>query len=168
MKKEKRLKQVFAVFGLCAVMAAVPAGIVNAEDAGSGSTEMEVQGQAEYDLEKGGTQSFEIVDENGEETEIVVEEVPGIARVANGTYKISRNRKGCWTAGFYVNVEGNKLVKAHDKFYKVTKGRISEIKLSKDSTTQATLTLRYHYSGTTNIWKVRAKIFNKKLVVEIS
>lgn len=41
-KKEKRLKQVFAVFGLCAVMAAVPAGIVNAEDAGSGSTEMEV------------------------------------------------------------------------------------------------------------------------------
>ena len=74
--------------------------------------------------ELGGTQSFEMVDENGEETEIVVEEVLGIARVANGTYKISRNKKGYWTAGFYIDIKGNKLVKAHDKFYKVIKGSI--------------------------------------------
>lgn len=150
MKKEKRLKQVFAVFGLCAVMAAVPAGVVNAEDAGSGSTEMDVQGQAEYDLEKGGTQSFEIVDENGKETEIVVEEVPGIARVANGTYKISRNKKGNRTAGFYIDIKGNK-------------GTM----LSKDSNTQATLTLKFD-GDIIEISKVRAKISNEKLVVQIS
>ncbi len=166
MKKEKRLKQVFAVFGLCAVMAAVPAGVVNAEDAGSGSTEMDVQGQAEYDLEKGGTQSFEIVDENGKETEIVVEEVPGIARVANGTYKITGKLKGHWTAGFYIDIKGNRLIKAHDKFYKVTKGSISNMRLQKESDAQATLTLNYKINDFTKISKVRVKILNKKLMVK--
>lgn len=140
---------------------------MNAEDIETGSTETEMQEAAQYDLEKGGTQSFEMVDENGEETEIVVEEVPKIARVANGTYKITRNRKGCWTAGFYVDVSENRLVKAHDKFYKVIKGSIKEIALSKESNTQATLTLKYS-SGLTKISKIRAKISKRKLVVEVS
>ena len=119
-----KIKQAFTLLVMCMAMAVVPAGDVNAEDIGTGSTETEMQEAAEYDLEKGGTQSFEMVDENGEETEIVVEEVLGIARVANGTYKISRNKKGYWTAGFYIDIKGNKLVKAHDKFYKVIKGSI--------------------------------------------
>ena len=79
-----KIKQAFTVLVMCMAMAVVPAGDVNAEDIGTGSTETEMQEAAEYDLEKGGTQSFEMVDENGEETEIVVEEVLGIARVANG------------------------------------------------------------------------------------
>lgn len=131
-------------------MAVVPAGDVNAEDIEIGSTETEMQESAEYDLEKGGTQSFEMVDENGEETEIVVEEVPGIARVANGTYKISRNKKGNRTAGFYIDIKGNK-------------GTM----LSKDSNTQATLTLKFD-GDIIEISKVRAKISNEKLVVQIS
>ena len=148
-------------------MTAASAKDVSAKEDGASSVETKVQEAAEYDLEEGGTQSFEIVDENGEETEIIIEEVPGIARVANGTYKITRNRKGCWTAGFYVDVKENRFVKAHDKFYKIIKGSIKDIRLSKESNIQATLTLRYN-NGLTKISKIRAKISNRKLVVEVS
>ena len=148
-------------------MTAASAKNVSAKEDGASGVETKVQEAAEYDLEEGGTQSFEIVDENGEETEIIIEEVPGIARVANGTYKITRNRKGCWTAGFYVDVKENRFVKAHDKFYKIIKGSIKDIRLSKESNIQATLTLRYN-NGLTKISKIRAKISNRKLVVEVS
>lgn len=106
------------------------------------------------------------MDENGEETEIVVEEVPGIARVANGTYKITGKFKGHWTAGFYIDIKGNRLIKAHDKFYKVTEGSISNMRLQKESDAQATLTLNYNINDFTKISKVRVKILNKKLMVK--
>ena len=162
-----KLKQAFTLLIMCAVMTAASAKNVSAKEDGASGVETKVQEAAEYDLEEGGTQSFEIVDENGEETEIIIEEVPGIARVANGTYKITRNRKGCWTAGFYVDVKENRFVKAHDKFYKIIKGSIKDIRLSKESNIQATLTLRYN-NGLTKISKIRAKISNRKLVVEVS
>lgn len=163
-----KLRQVFTVLVMCTAMAVAPAGDVNAENIETGSTETEMQEAAEYDLGEGGTQSFEILDENGEETEIVVEEVPGIARVANGTYKITGKYKGHWTAGFYIDISGNRLVKAHDKFYKVTKGSISNMRLSKESDAQATLTLNYKYHDFTKISKVKAKILNKKLIIKTS
>ena len=50
-------------------LAAALVGTVNAQEADVGGAETEVQVLAEYDLEKGGTQSFAFVDENGEETE---------------------------------------------------------------------------------------------------
>lgn len=163
-----KLKQAFTLLIMCAVMTAASAKNVSAKEDGASGVETKVQEAAEYDLEEGGTQSFEIVDENGEETEIIIEEVPGIARVANGTYKITGKFKGHWTAGFYIDISGNRLTKAHGKFYKVIKGSISNMRLTKESDAQATLTLNYKYHGFTKISKVRAKILNKKLVIKTS
>lgn len=160
-----KLRQVFTVLVMCTAMAAAPAGDVNAEDIETGSTETEMQEAAEYDLGEGGTQSFEILDENGEETEIVVEEVPGIARVANGTYKITGKRKFCWTAGFYVDVKGNRFVKAHDKFYKTINGSIRDAKLIKNSDAQITLSFTYVNGKITKKNGVKVKILDKKIII---
>lgn len=63
-----KLKQAFTLLIMCAVMTAASAKDVSAKEDGESSVETKVQEAAEYDLEEGGTQSFEIVDENGEET----------------------------------------------------------------------------------------------------
>lgn len=167
-KRVREMKRIFAGLGLCAVIAVMPAGTVNAQDAGSAGIETAVQELAEYDLERGGTQSFEIVDENGEETEIVVEEMPGTARVANGTYKITERYREKWTAGFYVDVNSNRITRAYDKFYKTAKGSISNVRLLKESDAQATLSFIYRFKVNTKSSKVTAKILNKRLIIKIS
>lgn len=161
-RKMQKMKGMFVALGLCAVLAAVSVGTVKAGDAGVNETTAGMQ-DAEYDLEKGGTQSFEILDADGEETEIVVEEVPGIARVAKGTYKIT-GKNNRWTAGFYVDISGNRIVKAHDRFYKTMYGKISGAKLIKNSDAQVTLSFTYEGGKRNEKTGVTAKIINKKLV----
>lgn len=163
-RRVQKMRRIFTVLGLCVAVAVVPAGIVNAEDTGAEEVVTETQ-DVEYDLEKGGTQSFEIVDEDGEETEIIVEEMPGVARIANGTYKITGKRKLCWTAGFYVDISGNRIVRAHDKFYKATNGKISNAKLTKNSDAQTALSFTYKQGSVSKMNGVKAKILNKKLLV---
>lgn len=167
-KRTQEMKRIVVSLGLCIVMAVAPAAAVNAQDANEGGTEIEVQELAEYDLEEGGTQSFEIVDEDGEETEIVVEEVPGKARVANKTYKITGRYRKNWTAGFYIDVNSNRITRAHDKFYKATKGSISNVRLLKESDAQATLYFKYSNIVNVKKSKVSAKILNKRLIVKSS
>lgn len=162
------MKRIVVSLGLCIVMAVAPAAAVNAQDANEGGTENEMQELAEYDLEEGGTQSFEIVDEDGEETEIVVEEVPGKARVANKTYKITGRYRKNWTAGFYIDVNSNRITRAHDKFYKAAKGSISNVRLFKESDAQATLSFKYSNIVNVKKSKVSAKILNKRLIVKSS
>lgn len=164
-RRVQKMRRIFTALGLCVAVAAAPAGIVNAEDASAEEVVTEIQG-VEYDLEKGGTQSFEILDEDGEETEIIVEEMPGTARVAKGTYKIT-GKKLYWTAGFYVDISGNRLVKAHDKFYKATNGNISNTKLTKNSDAQATLSFMYKQGSVSKMNGVKAKIINKKLIMSV-
>ncbi len=168
MQREGKMKRIFTALGLCVVMAAAPVGIVNAENTGADEAGSETQGQVIYDMETGGTQSFEILDEDGEETEIIVEEVPGGARVANGKYKITRKKKGYWTAGFCVDISGNKIVKAYNKFIDITRGSISNIKLVKESNISAKLSFVFKINNCSNGVKVRAKIINKKLTASIS
>lgn len=50
--------------------------------------------EMEYDMERGGKQFFTIKEKDGEESEIIIEEIPENERVANGTYKITRTVKG--------------------------------------------------------------------------
>ncbi|EOS70908.1 hypothetical protein C818_00916 [Lachnospiraceae bacterium MD308] len=164
----KEMKRIVVSLGLCAVMAVVPAGAVNAQDVNEDGAEIDIQESVEYDLEKGGTQSFEIVDEDGEETEIIVEEVPGKVRVASKTYKITGRYREKWTAGFYIDVNNNRITRAHDKFYKVTKGSISNMRLLKESDAQATLSFKYSFATVKKNSKVVAKILNKRLIVKSS
>ena len=159
------MKRIVVSLGLCIVMAVAPAAAVNAQDANEGGTENEMQELAEYDLEEGGTQSFEIVDEDGEETEIVVEEVPGKARVANGTYRITGKKKHSWTAGFCVKISGNRFTKVYGSFYKATRGSIQNVKLVKNSDAQANLSFIYSYGNIKGNAGVKAKILDKKLIM---
>lgn len=164
-RRVQKMRRIFTVLGLCVAVAVVPAGIVNAEDTSAEEVVTEAQ-DVEYDLEKGGTQSFEILDEDGEETEIIVEEMPGMARVAKGTYKIT-GKKLNWTAGFYVDISGNRIVKAHDKFYKAKRGSISNAKLTKNSDAQSTLSFTYKDGNYPKTNGVKAKILNKKLIMSV-
>lgn len=160
------MKKLFALLTLCVMVTGIvqPAR-VSAAELPENEAENLSEGYVEYDFEAGGTQNFEVTDENGEEAEIVIEELPGMARVAKGTYKISKTQKGAWTVGFYVDVSANRIVKAYGKFYKAIKGSIYETTLVKNSDAQATLSFRHKYGNHTGRRSVIVKIVNKKFRV---
>ena len=78
---------------------------------------------ASYYLEKGGTQTFYILNEDGDYDEIIVEEVSGNARMDNGTYKIT-HKTLTWSAGFYVVISNNRITQAYSPFHEVFSGTI--------------------------------------------
>lgn len=161
------MKKMCIVFSLCLIAAGVPLEAVNASELSVDETGDVIEEQAEYDMEAGGTQTFEVIDEDGEEEEVIIEEMPRIARVAKGTYKITRKKKGAWSAGFYVDISSNKITRAYDKFYSTSKGRISNAKLTRNSNVQATLSFSYTNTNFSDRVGVRAKIINKKLVTSM-
>ena len=97
-------------FVLCGIMAGtqwmnVSAAEIgeNVPDAITEETVVTSIGEVNYDMEQGGKQVFTVEEEDGEESELVIEEIPGKARVANGTFKIMRTKPRAWTAGFRRN-----------------------------------------------------------------
>lgn len=101
------------------------------------------QTEAVYDLEKGGTQAFVIRNEEGELVEVVIEELPGNARIANGNYKVRYKNTGAWEAGFYVEISSNQISRAYSPFYTAVAGSISLPSLVRNSTTKATFSFIY-------------------------
>lgn len=141
-------------FVLCGIMAGtqwmnVSAAEIgeNVPDAITEETEVTSIGEVNYDMEQGGKQVFTIEEEDGEESELVIEEIPGKARVANGTFKIMRTKPQAWTAGFYIKVSSNRITKVYNRFYKAIKGNISNVKLSKESDSEGRLAFQYDFSG---------------------
>ena len=103
----------------------------------------ELPAEAVYDLEKGGTQTFTIQDEEGEIHHVTIEEVAGNARISNGNYKVTYDNTLFWTAGFYVSVSSNKLTKAYSPFHSVLSGSIQFPVLNLNSNTKATYAFIY-------------------------
>lgn len=93
---------------------------------------------ATYDLRKGGTQTFHVTDQDGNEIVITIEEIPGNARISNGSHKVTLEHKLFWTAGFSVNISNNKITSAYSPFHKVVWGSISSPSLTLNSSTKAT------------------------------
>lgn len=60
--------------------------------------------EAVYDLQKGGTQTFEIVESDGNKAIVTISEEKAISRIANGSYNVKYTSVGCWTAGFKVSI----------------------------------------------------------------
>ena len=94
-------------FVLCGIMAGtqwmnVSAAEIgeNVPDAITEETEVTSIGEVNYDMEQGGKQVFTIEEGDGEESELVIEEMPEMARTLNKTYKITRTKPRAWTAGF--------------------------------------------------------------------
>lgn len=119
--------------------------------------------EAVYDLEVGGTQEFIIQDADGEKATVIVEEIPGNARVDAGTYKVQYDALG-WTAGFYVKVSNNKFISVYSSFYSLNWGSISDVKLTKNSDIKATLSFIYKAVAVFDTGVI-AKISNGNLVV---
>ena len=98
----------------------------------------EVPTEARYDLEKGGTQTFVVQDENGEVAEIVIKELEGSSRVANGNYEVSFKKPAIWTAGFNISVSNNQIYNAYSPFHYCYIGQIKYPFLTRPSVTKAT------------------------------
>jgi len=90
------------------------------------------QEEAVYDLEKGGTQTFIIKDDDGEIQTITIEEVESNARVADNTYKITYET-GNWIAGYYIKVANNQITSAYSPFYTALHGSIKDATLVRNS-----------------------------------
>lgn len=163
----RKLRKSVAAFVLCSILAGVQWMNVSAAEIGESiteETEVPSIGEVTYDMEQGGKQVFTIEEEDGEESELVIEEMPGGARVANGTYKITRTKPRAWTAGFYIIVSSNRITKVYNKFYKAIKGEISNVKLSKESESEGKLAFRYVISGGKKICGVKVKILKNKII----
>ena len=100
--------------------------------------------EAVYDLEKGGTQTFEILDKNNNTVEVTIEELSEKSRVSNGSYKVTYNSLGCWTAGFIVDISNNKIMKAYSPFHVALTGFIRNAALSRESYSK--VIYRFNYS----------------------
>lgn len=147
---EKFTKTLIA-FSLCSALWGSQICIAAAQETPAADTEISseadetVDAEAVYDLEKGGTQVFHLTEEDGSSSEIVIEPVPSVFRIGNGTYKISRTSKGNWVASFYITVNSNKITKAYNKSCKALRGTISNIILTKNSSSKTTLSFTYKY-----------------------
>jgi len=119
---------------------------------------------AVYDLQKGGTQTFFIQNDNGGFDEIVIEEIKNNSRIDDSTYKVYY-KAFSWTAGFYINVSNNKITNAYSPFYSVALGSISNEVLRQNSTTKATYSFDYKVTIMTYQTGVIATISNSELVV---
>jgi major membrane immunogen (membrane-anchored lipoprotein) len=119
---------------------------------------------ASYDLEKGGTQTFFILNEDGNYDEIIIEEISQNTRIDNGTYKITHKTAG-WKAGFNVTISANKITSASSPFHETYVGKISVPALSRNNTTTATYSFVYTVALINNSTGVIASISNSTLTV---
>lgn len=105
----------------------------------------ELPTEAVYDMEKGGTQTFIVQDENGEINHITIEEISNNARISNGNYKVTYDNTGVWRAGFSVSISSNKITSAYSPFHSVATGSITFPVLTRNSTTKATYSFVYKF-----------------------
>lgn len=137
----------------------------NAFSAAAAEETGELPMAAIYDLQKGGTQEFEIMNENGETMYVTVEELDNTNRISNGSYKVSFASPGAWTAGFYVKISDNKITSAYSPFYTEVVGNIQNAYLVQDSSVKASYHFLYKFLLLNSSTGVQAKIENSNLVV---
>ncbi|MCI8713948.1 MAG: DUF5626 family protein [Ruminococcus sp.] len=118
---------------------------------------------ASYDMGIGGTQTFHIIDEDGEESVITVTELPSTSRVANGAYQIEHTKRNFWTAGFKISVSNNCITSAYGKYYTTLGGSISNDTLQLDSNKQASYKFIQLLNGFPTNTGLRCVITNGKI-----
>lgn len=148
-----------AIFLTCAALVLVQAMPASAADW------QEPLEYASYDMSVGGTQTFHIIDEDGEESVITVTELPSTSRVANGAYQIKHTKTGCWNAGFKISITNNCIVSAYGKFYETYTGEITNDVLQLNNNKQATYQFYYHKYLTECTTGVRCTIENNAMKV---
>lgn len=125
----------------------------------------ELPTEAVYDLEKGGTQRFILRNEDGEISEVIIEEVNTNERIANGNYKISYKNTGAWEAGFYVEITSNEIASAYSPFHSVATGVILYPRLTRNSEVKVTYSFLYKQAAMNYSTGVVAEMSGTDLVV---
>ncbi len=96
-----------------------------------------------YDLESGGTQTFEILDEDNNIVKVTIKELVGRNKIANGSYQIEYTSTGCWEAGFIVDISNNQFTRAHSGYAFPFIGSIRNNALVRESATKVTYRFNY-------------------------
>lgn len=129
----------------------------------SAATQQEPMEYASYDMGVGGTQTFHIIDEDGEESVITVTELQSTSRVANGAYQIDYTKPLAWKAGFKISVTNNCITSAYGKYYELITGQITNDYLRLDNNKQASYKFNYSFLGLESKTGIRCVIENGQI-----
>lgn len=125
--------------------------------AAAAATEAETS-SAEYDLTIGGTQLFQLVDEDNNLLIVTITEEEDILRLENKTYSVSFKSPLAWEAGYKVVVNNNSITSVHSAWNKPILGTILSPRLVKESSKQATYYFTYQLLGIATSPGVRTTI----------
>ena len=153
MKKFKKMQNVIAVV-LALVLLLNPMSVFAEE----------LPTEARYDLEKGGTQTFTIREEDGSVATVTIEELSGNARVADGNYRVSYDNT-VWQAAFSVSISNNKFYRLYDPYSYALVGSIQYPGLTMPSTTHAIYAFIYQSVSIKYATGINAKIINGEVVI---
>ena len=102
---------------------------------------------AEYDLTCGETQTFAVLDANGEVYSVTFEPLTPVSRIASGSYRITKTKPNAWTASMVITISNNVITKAGSPSVSYPgKNIISQI-ATRNSGTTATLKFKYMFSS---------------------
>lgn len=128
------------------------------------------ENSAIYDLEQGGLQQFDVVDDFGENYTVTIEKEPSFLRassssISNGTYKVTKERALQWKVSYKIDVKGNAIIKAHSPSITNYVGNVSSSSLKIDSSKQATYYIKMKILTINSTVNIRAKLQNNSIVV---
>ena len=122
-----------------------------------------------YDIGEGGVQQFEVEDDLGETYIISVEEEPHFfmraSSIKNGTYKITKERPLQWKASYKIDVNNQKITRAHSASATALIGGFKSSQLRVDSPTQATYYLKRTVLLVESSINLRAKLSGSNIVI---
>lgn len=120
--------------------------------------------EAVYSMRKGGEQIFYIEDSEGSVDKVIIEEIVGDKRASDNNYKITYETLN-WRAGFYIEVQNNKITRAYSPFKSVLMGTIKSASLVHNSNTKATYAFLYKMTVWSEDTGVIASISNGEIKV---
>lgn len=118
----------------------------------------DIEVSAEYDLSIGGTQTFQLTDDDNNLFYVTITEEENITRLENKTYSVSFKSPLAWEAGYKVVVNNNSITSVHSAWNKAILGTILTPRLVKESSKQATYYFTYQLLGIATSPGVRTTI----------
>lgn len=155
------MKKILIVFGFLALINFSTTNVMAEEE-----TIPVVNQEVLYDMNQGGKQTFEVIDSEGGQVVIEVEQIANYLRsVKNGNYKISASTTGQWKASYYITVSNNKITKAYSPFITAYTGSFASADLKIDHSTQSTYYMKRKVFLMTTSINLRAKLLSNTISI---
>lgn len=101
----------------------------------------------EYDLTCSETQTFTVLDANGEVYSVTFEPLAPVSRIASGSYRITKTKPNAWTASMVITISNNAITKAGSPSVSYPGTKIISQTATRNSGTTATLRFKYMFSS---------------------